>query len=139
MPFKLIFKKNRTRIIRCTELVEMRLWIYQMKNNYIHSLIKKTKFMENVITLSATGITLAVLAHFIFGFIWYTPLFGKAWAKEMGISFDEARVIKEIIDLQKEGKDTGKLLQLGVTKSNIPTTKDKRRQLLTKLMLESLS
>lgn len=61
------------------------------------------------------------------------------YAAKMGISFDEARVIKEIIDLQKEGKDTGKLLQLGITKSNIPTTKDKRRQLLTKLMLESLS
>lgn len=63
----------------------------------------------------------------------------KSYAERMEISFDEARVIKEIIDLQKEGKDTGKLLQLGVTKSNIPTTKDKRRQLLTKLMLEGLS
>ena len=60
----------------------------------------------------------------------------KSYAERMGISFNEARVIKEIIELQKEGKDTGKLLQLGVTNDNIPTTKEKRRQLLTKLMLE---
>jgi hypothetical protein len=25
-----------------------------------------------------------VVANFILGFLWYTPLFGKAWAKEMG-------------------------------------------------------
>ena len=30
------------------------------------------------------AILVAVVANFILGFIWYTPLFGKAWAKEMG-------------------------------------------------------
>ena len=31
------------------------------------------------------AILVAVVANFILGFLWYTPLFGKAWAKEMGI------------------------------------------------------
>lgn len=30
------------------------------------------------------AILVAVVANFFLGFIWYTPLFGKAWAKEMG-------------------------------------------------------
>jgi hypothetical protein len=30
------------------------------------------------------AILVAVVANFILGFIWYTPLFGKVWAKEMG-------------------------------------------------------
>ena len=34
--------------------------------------------------ISMVAIIVAVVANFIFGFIWYTPLFGKAWAKEMG-------------------------------------------------------
>src|SRR5205085_7767668 len=29
-------------------------------------------------------ILVAVVANFILGFVWYTPLFGKAWGKEMG-------------------------------------------------------
>ena len=45
--------------------------------------------MEQAITLSVTGVLLASLAHFIFGFIWYTPLFGKVWAAEMGLDFSE--------------------------------------------------
>ncbi|MFQ6676534.1 MAG: DUF1761 domain-containing protein [Fidelibacterota bacterium] len=24
------------------------------------------------------------MANFIFGYLWYTPLFGRAWAREMG-------------------------------------------------------
>lgn len=35
------------------------------------------------------AIAVAVIANFIFGFIWYTVLFGKAWAKEMGFNTDE--------------------------------------------------
>ncbi len=31
------------------------------------------------------AILVAVVANFILGFIWYTPLFGKAWAKEAGL------------------------------------------------------
>jgi hypothetical protein len=34
--------------------------------------------------ISITAILVAVVANFILGFLWYTPLFGKAWAKEMG-------------------------------------------------------
>ena len=30
----------------------------------------------------------AVVVNFILGFVWYTPLFGKAWAKEMGMEPD---------------------------------------------------
>ncbi len=39
--------------------------------------------MEDL-NINYTAIVVAVVANFIFGFIWYTPLFGKAWAKEMG-------------------------------------------------------
>ena len=34
--------------------------------------------------ISMTAILVAVVANFVLGFLWYTPLFGKAWAKEMG-------------------------------------------------------
>jgi len=37
------------------------------------------------INISLTAVLVAVVANFIFGFLWYTPLFGKAWAKEMGM------------------------------------------------------
>lgn len=33
--------------------------------------------------ISMTGILVTVVATFAFGFIWYTVLFGKAWATEM--------------------------------------------------------
>lgn len=42
--------------------------------------------MEFKINMMAVGI--AVIANFILGFLWYTPIFGKAWAKEMGFSPD---------------------------------------------------
>jgi hypothetical protein len=34
--------------------------------------------------INIIAILVAVAANFVLGFIWYTPLFGKAWAKEMG-------------------------------------------------------
>ena len=34
--------------------------------------------------INFVAILVAVVANFILGFLWYTPLFGKAWAKEMG-------------------------------------------------------
>lgn len=37
----------------------------------------------NEIHINYTAVIIAVVANFIFGFLWYTPLFGKAWAKEM--------------------------------------------------------
>jgi len=32
------------------------------------------------------AVIVATVANFFFGFLWYTPLFGKAWAKELGIT-----------------------------------------------------
>ena len=36
------------------------------------------------IKVNILAILVAVVVNFILGFIWYTPLFGKAWGKEMG-------------------------------------------------------
>src|SRR5689334_21514594 len=33
--------------------------------------------------ISMLAILVTVVANFFLGFLWYTPLFGKAWAKEM--------------------------------------------------------
>lgn len=35
--------------------------------------------------INMMAVLVAVVANFVLGFIWYTPLFGKAWAKEMGV------------------------------------------------------
>lgn len=40
--------------------------------------------MEPGIQVNMLAVLLAVIANFILGFLWYTPLFGNAWAKEMG-------------------------------------------------------
>ncbi len=34
--------------------------------------------------INIAAVLVAVAANFILGFIWYTPLFGKTWGKEMG-------------------------------------------------------
>jgi len=39
--------------------------------------------MEPNIKINMVAVLVAVVANFIFGAIWYMPLFGKAWAKEM--------------------------------------------------------
>ena len=36
------------------------------------------------IHLNFVAILIALIANFVLGFLWYTPLFGKIWAKEMG-------------------------------------------------------
>ncbi|HLG35590.1 MAG TPA: DUF1761 domain-containing protein [Bacteroidia bacterium] len=41
------------------------------------------------IDINILAVLIAVVANFILGFIWYTPLFGKAWGKEMGYSADK--------------------------------------------------
>lgn len=41
------------------------------------------------IQINMLAIVIAVVANFILGFIWYTPLFGKVWGKEMGFSIDQ--------------------------------------------------
>lgn len=35
------------------------------------------------IHINMTAVIVAVVANFIFGFIWYTPLFGKAWGRQV--------------------------------------------------------
>ncbi len=40
--------------------------------------------MEGSIQINFMAIAVAVVANFILGFLWYTPLFGKRWGKEMG-------------------------------------------------------
>lgn len=49
------------------------------------------------INISMTAIVVAVVAHFIFGFIWYTPLFGKAWGKEMGYDPNQKPASSEMV------------------------------------------
>lgn len=39
--------------------------------------------------INMLAIGIAVIANFIFGFIWYTPLFGKIWGREMGFDMNE--------------------------------------------------
>ena len=34
--------------------------------------------------INMVAVLVAVIANFVLGFIWYTPLFGKAWAREHG-------------------------------------------------------
>lgn len=35
------------------------------------------------IQINITAVFVAVIANFLLGFLWYTPLFGKVWVKEM--------------------------------------------------------
>jgi hypothetical protein len=44
--------------------------------------------MEPLLKLNFLAIVLATFAFFFLGFLWYTPLFGKVWAREMGFSRD---------------------------------------------------
>jgi hypothetical protein len=45
--------------------------------------------MEPNIHINYIAILIAVVANFVLGFLWYTPLFGKAWGKEMGFNMEE--------------------------------------------------
>jgi len=49
------------------------------------------------INVSMTAVLIAVVANFISGFIWYTPLFGKAWVKEMGFDPNEKPPTKVMV------------------------------------------
>src|SRR5688500_9370586 len=40
--------------------------------------------MENGMNINFVAVLAAVVANFFLGFIWYTPLFGKVWARENG-------------------------------------------------------
>ena len=39
--------------------------------------------------INMTAILVAVVVNFVLGFIWYTPLFGKIWGREMGYDPNE--------------------------------------------------
>lgn len=41
------------------------------------------------IKINFVAIIIAVVANFILGFIWYTPLFGKIWGKHMGYDMNK--------------------------------------------------
>jgi len=41
------------------------------------------------LNINMAAILVAVVVNFILGFIWYTPLFGKVWGKEMGFDPNE--------------------------------------------------
>ncbi len=45
--------------------------------------------MEGSIHINFTAILIAVAANFILGSIWYMPLFGKIWGREMGYDMNE--------------------------------------------------
>ncbi len=45
--------------------------------------------MEPSFQINYVAIAIAVVANFILGFIWYTPLFGKRWGKEMGFDMTQ--------------------------------------------------
>ena len=47
--------------------------------------------------ISITAVLVAVVANFFFGFLWYTVLFGKAWAIEMGFDINEKPKSSEMI------------------------------------------
>lgn len=41
------------------------------------------------IHINFLAVAVAVIANFIVGFLWYTPIFGKIWGKEMGFDMDK--------------------------------------------------
>ena len=51
--------------------------------------------------LSFTAIAVATVANFFIGFLWYSALFGKAWAKEMGMPMDQkppaSQMVKSLV------------------------------------------
>ncbi len=52
------------------------------------------------------AILASMVAGMIFGFLWYGPIFGKAWAKEMGMDFSkkpDAKVMRKALLLQVIG------------------------------------
>lgn len=45
--------------------------------------------MEPNIHINMLALFIAVVANFVLGYLWYTPLFGKAWGEEMGFKMDQ--------------------------------------------------
>jgi hypothetical protein len=44
---------------------------------------------EPTIPINMTAVLLAVVANFILGWVWFGPLFGKAWGKEMKMDMNQ--------------------------------------------------
>jgi hypothetical protein len=44
--------------------------------------------MQPAIEINFTGIAAAVIASFLFGWLWFGPLFGRTWARLMGMRMD---------------------------------------------------
>ncbi|EQA62504.1 DUF1761 domain-containing protein [Leptospira alexanderi] len=53
--------------------------------------------MHPELQINYLAILAAVVVHFIIGSVWYGPVFGKAWMKEMGIPLDVKPNIKDMI------------------------------------------
>ncbi len=49
------------------------------------------------IQVSFFAISIAVTVNFFFGYLWYTPLFGRAWAKEVGQDFNAKPVASKLM------------------------------------------
>jgi hypothetical protein len=49
------------------------------------------------IRINFIAIIIAVVANFILGYIWYTPLFGKTWGKHMGFDMNEKPKSSEML------------------------------------------
>lgn len=41
--------------------------------------------MEEQLQVNMGAVAVATIANFFFGFLWYTPLFGKVWARELKV------------------------------------------------------
>jgi hypothetical protein len=63
------------------------------------SLFYNTNLNRNImeITVNYMAIGLAVVANFILGWLWYGPLFGKAWAREMNMDYNEKPATNEML------------------------------------------
>lgn len=49
------------------------------------------------IKINFLAVLLAMVVNFIFGFIWYTPLFGKIWGRQMGYDGSEKPKVSEML------------------------------------------
>jgi len=64
------------------------------------------------------AVLVAVVVNFVLGFIWYTPLFGKIWGKEMGYD-PELKPEKSVMLKGMAFMMIGNLLFAGVLAHNI--------------------
>lgn len=49
-----------------------------------------------MMSLNWPAVGASVLANMVVGFVWYGPLFGKAWAKELGLDMSKKPPAKEM-------------------------------------------